>query len=827
MTHQSSHPQVGQPTVRLRGGLMQTLLQDLRFGARMLLKSPGFTAIAVITLALGIGANTAIFSVVNAVLLRPLPYPDPAALVRIYEKETDTAIRSERLEVAPANFLDWQRQSRTLVGIAAWGQGEQALASQDLADTVVAAFVSYNFFSVLGVRPLWGRVFTPEEDRPDHDEVALLGYGLWQRRFGGDPNIVGQRVNLDGAQYAVVGIMPAGFQYPRGAEIWTPLSLNANQTQMREAHFLQVIARRRPDASLAQVGSEMETIADSLARQYPATNKNWTVNVVPLLEDEVGQVRTTMLMLMCAVGLVLLIACANVSSLLIARGATRRTEITIRSALGASRWRIVRQLLTESAMLACLGGGLGLFLALWGTDALLALSPSEIPRMETARVDLYALGFTLAVTVLAGLIFGLLPALQASRINLHESLKEGGRSASSASAQKRIFGALVVSEIALALIVLAGAGLLLNSFLRLLRVDIGIQTSNLLTVEVNLPSARYSGADYRAQRLNFYGEVIERIGGLPGVASVGAIDSLPLGGDQRGWSFRKEGQTLAPSERPVAGFQVATTDYFRAMGIQIRRGRAFTESDREGAQQVAIVNESFARHFYPNEDSLGRRIIIRNRQEASEIVGVVNDIRHFGPDKAPGPEIYVPYNQLVVGAVPLVVRTKSEPEALIGAVRREIRAVDREVAIGKVRTMTQMMSSTLAERRFALLLLGAFAAVALSLAAIGVYGVMAYAVTQRAREIGIRMALGARAADVLRLIIKQGLSLALIGVVIGLAGAFALTRLMKDLLFGLSATDPLTFIVIALLLTFSMLLACWIPSRRAMKVDPIVVLHCE
>jgi putative ABC transport system permease protein len=806
---------------------MQTLLQDLRYGARMLLKKPGFTLTAALTLALGIGANTAIFSVVNAVLLRPLPYPEPAALVRIYEKETDSALPSERLDVAPANFLDWRRQSRTLVEIAAWGQEEQALASKDQADPVVAAFVTFNFFSVLGVNPLRGRVFTSEEDKTDRDTVALLSYGLWQRRFGGDPNLVGQRVNLDGSQYTVVGIMPSGFQYPRGAEIWTPLALNANQTQMREAHFLQVIARRRPDAALAQVRAEMETIASSLARQYPATNKNWTVNVVPLLEDEVGQARATMLLLMGAVGLVLLIACANVSSLLIARGATRRTEITIRAALGASRRRIVRQLLTESALLAGLGGGLGLLLALWGTDALLALSPSEIPRMQTVRVDFYALGFTLAVTLLAGLIFGMLPALQAARINLHESLKEGGRSASGARTQKRIFGALVVSEIALALIVLAGAGLLLNSFLRLRRVEIGIQTSNVLTVEVNLPSARYSGADWKAQRLNFYGQVIERIRALPGVAAVGAIDSLPLGGHQRGWTFRKEGQTLAPSERPVAGFQIATTDYFRAMGMQIRRGRAFAESDRSGSAPVAIVNESFARQFYPNEDPLGQRIIIRDRPESNEIVGVVNDIRHFGPDKAPGPEMYVPYNQLVVGAVPLVVRTKSEPEALIGAVQKEVRAVDREVAVGKVRTMTQMMSATLAERRFALLLLGGFAVVALLLAAIGIYGVMAYAVTQRTREIGIRIALGARAADVLRLIIKQGLSLALIGVVTGLVGAFALTRLMKDLLFGVSATDPLTFIVIALLLTFSMLLACWIPARRATKVDPMVALRTE
>jgi putative ABC transport system permease protein len=478
-------------------------------------------------------------------------------------------------------------------------------------------------------------------------------------------------------------------------------------------------------------------------------------------------------------------------------------------------------------LLAGLGGGLGLLLALWGTDVLLALSPSEIPRIQTVRLDLYALGFTLAVTVLAGMIFGMMPAVQAARINLHESLKEGGRSASVAPTQKRIFGALVISEIALALIVLVGAGLLLNSFLRLLRVEIGIQTSNLLTVEVNLPSARYSGNDWRTQRLNFYGQVIGRIRALPGVTAVGAIDSLPLGGDQRGWTFRKEGQNLAPSERPVSGFQIATADYFRAMGMRIQRGRAFTESDRDGSPPVAIINESFARHFYQNEDPLGQRIIIRNQQEAREIVGVVNDIRHFGPDRSPGPEMYVPYYQLTAGAVPLVVRAKSEPEALIGAVRKEIQAVDREVAVGKVRTMTQMMSATLGARRFALLLLGAFAAVALSLAAIGVYGVMAYAVTQRTREIGIRIAVGAQASDVLRLIIKQGLSLALIGVGTGLVGAFALTRLMTDLLFGVSATDPLTFIVIALLLTFIMLLACWIPARRATKVDPMVALRTE
>jgi putative ABC transport system permease protein len=801
--------------------------QDLRYGARMLMKQPGFTLIAVLTLALGIGANTAIFSVVNAVLVRPLPFPESERLVRLYEKETDTAVPSERLEVAPANFLDWQRQSRTLQEIAAWGEEEQALANAGQAEPVRAAFVSANFLSVLGVSPLHGRGFTSKDDQPGHDSVAVLSFGLWQRRFGGDPNLVGQQVHLDGSQYSVVGIMPAGFQYPRDAEIWTPLALNANQTQTREAHFLQVIARRRADVSLAQVRAELETIADALAQQYPATNKNWTVNIIPLLEDEVGKVRSTMLLLMGAVGLVLLIACANVSSLLLARGAARQAEITVRAALGASRWRIVRQLLTESALLAGMGGGLGLLLALWSTDALLAFSPAEIPRLQTVSVDYRVLGFTLAITLLTGLIFGLVPALQAARFDLHESLKEGGRGTANNPAHRGIFGALIVSEIALALVVLIGAGLLLNSFLRLRRVELGIQTPNVLTVEVNLPSARYSGNDWKTQRLNFYGQVIPRIQALPGVVSVGAIDSLPLSGSQRGWTFRKEGQNLSPSERPVAGFQIATNDYFRAAGIQIRRGREFTQADRDGAPQVAIINESFARRFYPNEDPLGQRIIIRNRPQACEIVGVVNDVRHLGPDKEPGPEMYVPYNQLVVGAIPLVVRTKSAPEALAGAVRKEIEAVDREVAVGKVRTMTQMMSAALAEWRFALLLLGIFAATALLLAAVGIYGVMAYAVTRRRHEFGVRMALGAQAQDLMKLVIKQGATLTLAGVAVGLPASFALTRLLKALLFGVSATDPLTFAVVALLLTLVALLACWIPARRATKVDPMIALRYE
>jgi putative ABC transport system permease protein len=804
---------------------MNALWQDLRYGARMLLKYPSFTAIAIITLALGIGANTAIFSVVNAVLLRPLPYSEPEQLLRIHERQTESARPRLRHEVAPANYLDWRRQSRTLVEIGAWVQEELALAGKDQADPVFTAFVSANFFSLLGIRPLHGRVFTNEEDQPGRDDLVLLGYRLWQRRFGGNPNVIGQTVNLDGSQCAIIGIMPAGFQYPEGAEIWAPLALNANQTQMREAHFLKVIARRQPSASEEQVREEMDAIAGSLAQQYPATNKNWSVIAVPLHENEVGRFRKTMLVLMGAVGLVLLIACANVSSLLIARGTTRRMEITIRSALGASRWRIARQLLTESILLAGLGGILGLLLALWGTEALLVLTPSEIPRLQTARVDLQTLFFTSVVTLLAGLIFGILPAFQSAQINPNESLKEGGRGVSRAS--KRIFGALVVSEIALALIVLAGAGLLLNSFMRLLLVDVGFKTTNLLTLDINLPSALYNGPNYKELRLNFYRPVIERIEALPGVESAGAIDRLPLSGDQRGWSFREEGQSLTPAERPIAGFQVATTDYFRTMGMQIRRGRGFKESDRDGSQPVTIVNESFARNFYPNEDPIGKRIIIRNELEAREIIGIVNDINHFSPARDPLPEMYAPYNQFVIGAVPIVVKTKLDPELLVAAVLKEIQAVDRGAAVGKVRTMKQMLSATLAEQRFALLLVGGFAGLALLLAAVGIYGVMSYTVAQRTREIGIRMALGAQPGHVLRLIIKQGFSLSLIGIATGLVVAFAVTTLISDLLFRVKTTDPPTFIVVSVLLGLVILMACWIPARQALKVDPVVALRYE
>jgi putative ABC transport system permease protein len=803
------------------------MMHDLRYSLRLLKKSPGFVFIAVLTLALGIGANTAIFSVVNGVLLRPLPYPEAERLVRLYEKETDAATPSARLEVAPANFLDWRRQSQTLVEIAAWGDDEQALAGAEQAEPVRAAFVSANFFAVLGAAPLHGRVFAPEEDQPGRDEVALLGYGLWQRRFGGDPQLVGQRVKLDGEHYTVVGIMPAGFQYPRGAEIWKPLALNPNQTQTREAHFLQVIARRRPEASLAQVRAEMETIAANLEEQYPATNKNWRVNVVPLLEDEVGQVSRALLVLLGAVGLVLLIACVNVASLLLARATTRQAEITIRAALGATRGRIIRQLLTESAVLALLGGVSGLLLALWGTDALLALSPAELPRLQNTTVDGRVLVFTLTLTLLTGLLCGLVPALRASRLDLNTALKEGARKATGSLTNKRIFGALVVAEIALALVVLVGAGLLARSFLRLRGVATGIETANVLTVEVNLPSARYGGSDWKAQRLNFYGPVLERIKALPGVVAAGAIDSLPLSGEGRGWTFRKEGQTLAPSERPVAGFQVATPDYFRAVGVPLRRGRVFSESDTDGAPPVAIINESFARRFYPNEDPLGQRIIIRNQPQAHTIIGVVSDVRHFGPERDAGPEIYVAYSQFAIGAVPLVVRTQQEPQALISAVRREIQTIDREVAIGRVRTMTQLLAATGAERRFALLLLGIFAALALLLATIGIYGVMAYAVAARTHELGIRLALGAQPRDVLRLVLKDGLALALLGTGLGLLAALALTRLMSGLLFGVSATDPLTFGALALLLSGVALAACWLPARRAMKIDPLVALRYE
>jgi putative ABC transport system permease protein len=797
------------------------MFHDLRYGARMLLKKPGFTLIAVLTLAIGIGANAAIFSVVNGVLLRPLPYSEPQRLVRLFETVDRATMANDRMEVAPANFLDWRQQTRSFSGLAAYGLTWSVINGDGEAERLDGALVTADFFATIGVALARGRAFTTEDEETAERRV-IIGHDLWQRRFGGAEDIVGRAIQLDGFSFIVIGVAPAGLQYPRRTQVYELYRFNANQRQMREARFMKVVARLKPGVTVAQAQSEMTGLARRLAEQYPQTNRNWGANVVPLHEVEVGRARPELLALLGAVGLALLVACANVASLLLARAIARQTEIAVRSALGASVGRIARQLLTESLLLAGLGAVAGLILGGWALEALLAMAPESLPRLGEVRLDTSAIGFTLLLSLLTGVLFGLAPAWQAARQNLRVTPGAGMQ-----TGQRRLFAALVVTEIALTMVALLGAGLLGNSFLRLGRVEPGLDVERLLTVEFEPPSARYNGADWRAQRLNYWNQLSTRVAALPGVEAVGAVDSLPFSGDARVWRFRRDGDDASAAAGPAATFQVATPDYFRAAGIKLERGRFFTSGDIEKAPPVAVVNETMARRFWPGGEAVGQRIVIRNEPFAREIVGVVGDVKHFGLDREAQPEMYAPFEQYVIDVMPMVIRVKGDPARIAGAVREQARAVDPTVAIAGVAPMRELLSDSLAQRRFTMLLLCAFAVVATLLASAGVYSVMAYSVTSRAREIGVRLALGAQRGDVLRMVLKQGIKLTSAGVTIGLLASLALTQLIKGLLFGVGATDPLTFALAALSLMFVAFLACWIPARRAAKVDPMIALRYE
>jgi len=802
---------------------LEALWQDLRFGLRMLRKNLGFSLVAVLTLALGIGANTAIFSVVKGVLLRPLPYAEPQQLVRLFESVERSAMAGDRMEVAPANFLDWRAQTQSFSGLAAYGTTGSVISEGGEAERLEGSLVTTNFFATLGVTPLRGRVFTVEDEQVS-ERLVIIGYDVWQRRFGGAEDLIGRTIQLDGFSFTVIGIMPQGFQYPQRTQIYELYRLSPSQREMREAHFLKVVARLKPGATIAQAQLELSGVARRLAEQYPQTNRNWSVNVVPLLEEQVGTVRPALLALFGAVALVLLIACINVASLLLARAAGRQAEIGIRLALGAGRGRIVRQLLIESLLLAFMGGVAGVLLGGWALDGLMALAPENLPRLGEVRLDTGVLGFTLLLSLLTGALFGLSPAWQLARQDVNAALKQGtGRH----SGQRRLFSALVVAEIALTLVVLLGAGLLINSFWRLHQVDPGLEVERLLTVSFEPPSAQYNGDDWRAQRMNFWNQISTRVASLPGVEAVGAIDSLPFSGRARVWRFRRDGKESNEAAALAASFQVATPDYFRAAGLTLRRGRGFTSGDGEKTPPVAIVNETMARRFWPNTDALGQRIVIRNETFAREIVGVVSDLKHFGLDQETQPEMYAPFAQFVIDVMPMVVRVQGDPASFAGAIRREVQQVDSTVAIERIAPMREMIADSLAARRFTMLLLGAFAAVALLLAGVGVYGVMAYNVSERTREIGLRLALGAQTGELLRLVIGEGIKLAFIGVLLGLGGALALTRLLTTLLFGVSATDPLTFASVALLLLSVAFIASFIPALRATKVDPLVALRHE
>jgi putative ABC transport system permease protein len=805
---------------------MQTLWQDLRYGARMLLKKPGFTLIAVITLALGIGANTAIFSVVNAVILRPLPFYEPERLAMLWGTSTRA---SEQQPASFDDFYDFQRQAHTFSGLAAASpQWSFVLAGGGEPEQLFGQYISSHLCALLGAQPMLGRAFLPEEDRAGGARVALLSHQLWQRYYAADPNIVGKTINLDGRSTTVVGVMPPGFQFLEAAELWLPLAQNPFLTRGRAVRLLNVIGRLKPGVTLQQASAEMTTTTRNLATQYPDTNAGNGMRLVPVHEQVTGKVRLALLLMFGAVGLVLLIACANVANLLLVRAAARRREIAVRAALGAGRARLLRQLLTESVLLSLLGGALGMLLAVWGIDALMTLNPLKLPRYNPIGVDSTVLGFTLLAALLTGVLFGLAPAWQVSKLDLQSALKDGGRTAAEAGA-RRVSDWLIVAEMALALVLLIGAGLLIRSFVQLLQVNPGFNTERVLTMQVLLPQTAYAQPQ---QRGNFYQQLETRLKALPGVSAVGAATRVPLLNALNNVTstIDIEGRPLPPGQRPEIDFRRASKDYFQTLGIPLLKGRTLTETDVANSTGAVVINEALAKRFWPGEDALGKRLRTGPSNDQAPwqtVVGVVGNVRHLAMELEPRPEIYYHLSSNPPFGPVYVIRTTSDPQSVIAAVRAQVRELDRNLPIANINTMEQLVAQSVAQRRFAMLLFGIFAALALVLAGVGIYGIVSYSVTQRTQELGVRMALGAQSGDVLRLVLGQGMKLALLGVSIGLALALGLTRLLQTLLFGVRATDPLTFALIALLLLLVALLACYLPARRATLVDPLVALRSE
>ncbi len=799
---------------------MDSLLQDLRYATRTLLKSPGFTIVAVLTLALGIGANSAIFSVVNAVLLRPLPYAEPDRLVAA----------SPGLMLGEYLLARTEPQSFQQVALYRPDVGLN-LSHGGNPERLTGAYASTNLFATLGVQPLLGRTPVPGEDQPGQAQVVVLSHGLWQQRFGADPGVIGREIRIDGEPRVVIGVMRPGFHFPSaGTQLWIPFVLDPGAVvALWGGGGGQVVARLKPGVTHAQAQAEMR----ALGPRFREANRLWTpdedyrsdTQVVPLREHMVGDVRTRLLVVLGAVGCVLLIACANVTNLLLARASARQREVALRTALGAGRGRLVRQLLTESVLLAAVSGVVGLLLAYWGVNLLVASLPADTPRLAEIGINGWVLAFTLGISLLTGLIFGLFPALRASRPDLQASLKASGRAAGIGSRERRLSSVLVASEVALAVVLVIGAGLLVRSFWELLQVDPGFRAGNAVSARITPPDVRYGDA---AQQRSFYRELLQRVEALPGVRSAEAVNELPLVGGVASFAFEVEGVPYVTGAAPTAGDRKVTPGYVRAMAIPLLQGRALTEADREGAPEVALVNQTMAREFWPGESPVGKRFKpVWWRDKWLTVVGVVGDVKHDGLASEARPEIYRPFVQEPTSAMTLVVHTTSSPRALATNLRAAVAAVDPEVPISDIRTADQLISASVAIPRFTMLLLAGFAAVALLLGAVGIYGVISYAVSRRTQEIGVRMALGARAGDVLGMVVRQGVGVALIGTVIGLVAAFAATRVLASLLFGVSTTDPLIFAAVPLLLVGVALLASYLPARRAARVDPMIALRAE
>ncbi|HJQ26850.1 MAG TPA: ABC transporter permease [Blastocatellia bacterium] len=815
------------------GGFLETLLQDIRYGARVLAKHRGFTLVAVLTLALGIGANTAIFSVVNELLLRPLPFRDADRLVMLWEVTPEGRHQNS---TSRGNYYGWREQNTVFENMATFSDARVGLTGNGEPEEVAMQMATPELFDVLGVQPSLGRGFTQEDAQPRAPNVVVLSYGLWRRRYGGDPGIIGQKVQLNTVPCTVIGVLPANFEWHirkrsgtgKPAELWTILPMPKEGPDLN-GRFLSTVARLKPSVSMAQAQAEMTTIAARLAQNAPQYNKDWSAEVVPLREQFVGNVRPALLILLGAVAFVLLIACANVANLLLARAAAREKEIAVRTALGAGRRRIVRQLLTESLLLALMGSALGLVLAWWGTGALVAISPRDVVNLQGVGINLTVLAWTLVISLLTGIIFGLAPAMEATRLNLNDALKEGGKGAEGQGTRsRRLRSALVIAEVALALVLLVSAGLLMRSFTRLRGIDTGFDADNVLTMVVNLPGRKYREDP---QVIAFFQQTMERVRALPGVRATGMVNYLPLyGGLGSATGFTVAGRPAPPpGEEPSTNVRVADADYFTAMKIPLLRGRLFNEVEDSQARHVVLISDSMARQHFPDEDPIGKTISVEmfDNPYPTQIIGVVGDARYDSLTDAVEPMVYFPLPDLTYSVMTLAVRTDNDPAAITPAVRDVIRSIDPEQPVSDVRTLNQVMAASVGRARFNTLLLSLFAGLATLLAAVGIFGVMNYSVTLRTREIGIRMALGAQPSQVLMLVLKQGLLLTGVGIGIGLGGALLLTRLMSGLLFGVAATDPATFAAIVVLLAVISLIACYIPARRATRVDPLIGLRYE
>ena len=802
---------------------MDTLFRDIRYGFRNLLKRPGFTVIALIALALGIGANTAMFSLVNAVVIRPLPYAEPDQLVWGWGNVRNGP---NRASVSPLDYLDFRSQNKTFEQLAATFTGSMPvnLTGDGEPERLTASVVTGNYFQTFGVTPMLGRGFSLDNEKPGNEQVAVLSYELWQKRFAANPGIVNQRINLDGKSFEVIGVMGKDVTFPQTADLWVPLNFDADPgMKVRKAHFMRPIGRLKPGVTLAQAQADTDIIAAQLEKQYPESNTGWNLRLEGLRERLIGSSRPTLFILFGAVGFVLLIACANVANLLLVRATARQKEVALRTALGASRWRIVRQLMTESLLLALIGGALGALIAAWGIDLLVTLSGNTVPTTANVTIDSTVLAFTFVMSLFTGLLFGVLPAIRTVRLNLSDTLKEGGRTTGEGAFRNLTRSLLVVFESAIAVVLLVGAGLLVRSLIALQNTNPGFDANDVLTMRVDLARAKYDKPEKTGR---FFQDLEQRLSGLPGVETIGMITELPMSGQLNDTPFTVEGRpAVAPGQEFNADFRRVNQNYFQALRIPVLRGRNFTDQEVSQGAKVIVVSQQLVNTVFPNEEPLGKRLATAIAPDPLEIIGVVGDIRHRALEFGPYSALYIPTRS--APGMNLAIRTQSDPSNLAAAVRKEVQAIDRDQPVSATRTMSEWVDRSTSTPRYRTTLLALFAALAMVLAATGIYGVMSYSVAQRTHEIGVRMALGARRFDVLRLVVQQGMLVVSVGLAIGLVAAYILTRLMASLLFGVTAKDPMTFVAVAGLLSVVALIACYIPARRATKVDPLIALRYE